>query len=123
MFIILGYTNWHLWVSTAMLGVAFSLVPAVLWPSVPYLVHEQRLGTAYGLMTMLQNVGLTAFNFAAGGLNDMGNASAENPAGYLPMLWMFALLSLFGLVFSVLLRLRESGPDGHGLEVIRARGV
>jgi hypothetical protein len=95
----------------------------VLWPSVPYLVHEQRLGTAYGLMTMLQNVGLTAFNFAAGGLNDMGNAGAENPAGYLPMLWMFGLLSLFGLMFSVLLRLRESGPQGHGLEVIRARGI
>lgn len=122
-FIILGYTNWHLWVSTAMLGVAFSLVPAVLWPSVPYLVHEQRLGTAYGLMTMLQNVGLTAFNFAAGALNDMGNAGAENPGGYLPMLWMFALLSLFGLIFSVLLRMREAGPQGHGLEVIRARGV
>ena len=49
---------------------AFSLVPAVLWPSVPYLVEERRLGTAYGLMTMLQNIGLTVFNLAAGALND-----------------------------------------------------
>jgi MFS family permease len=54
------YTRWSLWVSTALIGIAFSLVPAVLWPSVPYLVEERRLGTAYGLMTMLQNIGLWA---------------------------------------------------------------
>jgi hypothetical protein len=36
------------------------------------------------------------------------------------MLWMFALLSLAGLVFSALLRRREIGPHGHGLEAIRA---
>ncbi len=122
-FLILGYTRWDLWISTVMIGLAFSLVPAVLWPSIPYLVQEQRLGTAYGLMTMLQNVGLTVFNFAAGALNDGAGASAANPGGYLPMLWMFGLLSLAGLVFSALLRRRETGPDGHGLETIRARGL
>jgi MFS family permease len=116
------YTRWDLWITTALLGVAFSLVPAVLWPSVPYLVEEQRLGTAYGLMTMLQNVGLTACNFGAGVLNDLGGAGAANPAGYRPMLWMFAILSLAGLVFSELLRRRENGPHGHGLETLRARG-
>ena len=122
-FPILLYTGWDLWVSTALLGVAFSLVPAVLWPSVPYLVEEQRLGTAYGLMTMLQNIGLTVCNLAAGVLNDLGNAGAANPAGYGPMLWMFALLSLGGLFFSALLHHRETGPHGHGLETIRATGL
>jgi hypothetical protein len=67
-------------------------------------------------MTMLQNIGLTACNIGAGWLNDRSGAGAENPAGYLPMLWMFGLLALSGLVFSWLLYRREVGPEGHHLE-------
>ena len=48
---------------TAIMGIAFSLVPAAMWPSVALIVEERRLGTAYGLMTMIQNIGLTLFNF------------------------------------------------------------
>ena len=114
------YTRLDLWVSTVMIGIAFSLVPAVLWPSIPYLVEEKRLGTALGLMTLLQNVGLTGINLAAGALNDWGGASAGHPDGYRPMLFLFAALSLAGLVFSALLRRREAGPHGHGLETVRA---
>jgi MFS family permease len=114
------YTEWDLWVSTVMIGIAFSLVPAVLWASVPYLVDSHRLGTALGLMTMLQNVGLTVVNLAAGALNDWAGAGAANPAGYRPMLLLFAALSAAGLIFSVLLRGREAGPHGHGLETVRA---
>ena len=122
-FLVLGYTNWTLWVSTALIGISFSLVPAVLWPSIPYLVEDGRLGTAYGLMTMLQNIGLTVINLAAGWLNDTNNAGADNPGGYLPMLWLFGLLSLAGIVFSLLLRQREIGPHGHGLETLQAMGL
>jgi len=115
-FMILGYTQWNVWIPTALLGIAFSLVPAVLWPSVPHLVDEKRLGTGYGVMTLLHNVGLSVMNIAAGALNDANRAGVSNPAGYLPMLWMFALVSLAGLAFSALLRARETGPLGHGLE-------
>jgi hypothetical protein len=66
---------------------------------------------------MVQNIGLTVCNLAAGGLNDRSHASAENPDGYLPMLGMFALLSLFGFVFAAAIRVREMGPDGHDLEL------
>jgi MFS family permease len=114
------YTDWDLWVSTVMIGIAFSLVPAVLWASVPYLVGTHRLGTALGLMTMLQNVGLTVVNLAAGALNDWAGAGAANPAGYRPMLLLFTVLSAGGLIFSLLLRRREAGPHGHGLETVRA---
>lgn len=119
-FPILAYTDLSLWVTTALIGVAFSLVPAVLWPAVPYLVEPHRLGTAYGLMTMLQNIGLMSVNLGAGMLNDTAGAGPENPAGYTPMLWLFMLLSLAGFAFSAALRARETGPHGHGLETIRA---
>jgi MFS family permease len=120
-FPILGYTHANLWISTVLIGASFSLVPAVLWPAVPYLVPANRLGTAYGLMTMLQAIGLMVFNLVAGGLNDAAHAGAENPRGYLPMLWMFAGLSLFGFVFAAALRKRETGAEGHGLERVHPR--
>jgi MFS family permease len=119
-FPILAYTDANLWVSTVLIGIAFSLVPAVIWPAVPYLVEPGRLGTAYGLMTMVQAVGLTSINIVAGALNDANGASAENPAGYRPMLWLFLSLSLSGFVFAYALRVRETGPQGHGLEAIKA---
>jgi MFS family permease len=120
-FPLLAYTNASLWISTVMIGIAFSLVPAVLWPAVPYIVTPNRLGTAYGLMFMLQNIGMMLANLGAGALNDASQAGPSNPAGYNPMLWMFLLLSLFGFVFAAVLRRREAGPHGHGLETIRAR--
>ena len=120
-FPILAYTDLSLWIPTVMIGVAFSLVPAVMWPSVPYLVRPNQLGTAFGLMTMIQAVGLTACNVGAGWLNDRAGASADNPGGYVPMLWMFGIMSLAGLVFAWLLRNREVGPHGHHLERVVPR--
>src|SRR5262245_61403803 len=119
-FPILAYTDANLWVTTVMIGVAFSLVPAIIWPAVPYLVEPNRLGTAYGLMTMVQAMGLTSINLLAGALNDFYGASETNPGGYTPMLWLFLFLSLFGFIFAYALRVREIGPQGHGLEAIKA---
>ncbi len=103
--------------STVLLGISFSLVPGVLWPAVARLVEPHRLGTAYGLMFLVQNVGLTVVNYFVGWLNDHSNASKTNIGGYLPMLWFFGILSVLGLIFAFLLRVRETGPEGHGLEV------
>jgi MFS family permease len=119
-FVMMAYTNVSPYVPMAMLGLAFSLVPAVIWPSVAYLVEQNRLGTAYGLMTMIQNIGLTAFNPLIGGLNDLAGASSQNPGGYAPGMWAFTILGFGGLLFAFLLRRRETGPDAHGLETIRA---
>src|SRR5262245_32913476 len=119
-FPILAYTQASLWVTTVLIGIAFSLVPAVLWPAVPYLVTADRLGTAYGLMTMLQNIGMMLANLGAGALNDAAGASEQNPGGYQAMLWMVMILSLFGFLFAFLLRQRETSAEGHGLESIRA---
>lgn len=102
-----------------LLGIAFALVPAVLWPAVSFLAEPRRLGTAFGLMTMLQNIGLTLSNLTAGSLNDAAGAGAENPGGYLPMLTFFIALAIVGFVFAVLLWRRERGPHGHGMESAR----
>jgi MFS family permease len=119
-YLMMAYTDLSLYVPMAMMGVAFSLIPAVMWPSVAYVVDEARLGTAYGLMTLVQNVGLTTFNLLIGWANDMSGASAQHPAGYAPGMWIFSSLGFFGLFFAWLLRRRETGPHAHGLETITA---
>ena len=118
-FLMLSLGSGSVWMSTVLIGISFSLVPAALWPSVARLVEPSRYGTAYGLMTLLQNVGLTIANLLVGWLNDASGASAANPEGYATMLTFFTALSLVGFAFAVLLRRREVGPHGHGLE---ARG-
>jgi MFS family permease len=102
----------------AMMGIAFSLVPAVMWPSVAYLVDQAKLGTAYGLMTMIQNIGLAGFNLLIGWANDHSHAGPSNPAGYDLGMWIFSSVGFLGLTFAFLLRQRELGPHGHGLETI-----
>jgi MFS family permease len=122
-FLTLGATDWSLWISTALMGISFSVVPAVIWPSTAMLVEPARLGTAYGLVNVLQNVGLAACNLAAGWLNDQSHAGRSNPAGFDTMLWFFGILSFVAFAFVALLWLRESGPRGHGLEAGRRRAV
>lgn len=98
--LLLGLTYMHPIISFVMLGVSFSLVPAALWPAVPILVKEEFLGTAYGIIGWIQNVGLFAFPWMAGTIVD---AAAVEVKGYANMEIMFASLSLAGLVFAGLL--------------------
>jgi MFS family permease len=117
-YLLMAYTSVSLFVPMAMMGIAFSLVPAVMWPSVAYLVEEQKLGTAYGLMTMIQNIGLAGFNFMIGWANDFSAASETNPGGYALGMWIFSVLGFLGFLFAWLLRRYETGPNAHGLETI-----
>jgi MFS family permease len=117
-YLLIAYSSVPLFVPVGMLGVAFSLIPAVMWPSVAYLVSEQRLGTAYALMSLLQQVGFFVFNSAIGPVNDMGRAALDNFRGYALGMWMFSILGFLALFFALLLRQRETGPNAHGLETI-----
>jgi MFS family permease len=118
-FMVLGLTDLNLWVSTVMMGISFSLVPAVIWPATTLIVEPRRLGTALGLITLIQALGMAAANVVAGWLADRAGAGAQNPAGYSVMLWFFFLLSLAALTAAILLWRRESGNLGHGLEQAR----
>lgn len=102
----------------SLLGIAFSLIPAIMWPSVAYIVEPRRLGSAYSMMTLCQQVGMAAIPWLIGLLNDQFGAGPENPGGYAAGMWLFTGLSTFGLLFSYMLWRAEKGPGGHGLETI-----
>jgi len=87
------------------LGVAFVLVPAAMWPSIPLVVPKERVGTAFGLMTMIQNIGLGLFPYLNGKLRDVTQS-------YTASLVMFASLGLFGLVFALLLKRTDAQAGG-----------
>jgi MFS family permease len=89
--------------ATVLIGISFSLVPAVLWPAVTRYVDAAQLGTAFGLMTLLQQSGVLLANIGAGYLNDANEAGASNPAGYDAMLWMFGSLGIAALVCAAML--------------------
>jgi MFS family permease len=120
-FLVLGATHWSLWISTALMGISFSMVPAIIWPATAMLVEPRRLGTAFGLINVLQNLGLAVMNLAAGSLNDAAGAGPQNPAGYQDMLWLFGGIGFLAFVSVALLWHRESGPHAHGLETLRQR--
>ncbi|NLW97143.1 MFS transporter [Luteimonas wenzhouensis] len=99
-----------------MLGGVFSLIPAVMWPAVAYIVRESRLGSAYSMMTLCQQVGVALVPLVVGRFNTAFGAGPEHPAGYAPGMWFYTALAALGLLFSYLLWRAESGPAAHGLE-------
>jgi MFS family permease len=105
------------------LGIAFSLIPAAMWPAVAKIVKESRLGTAYGLMFSIQNLGLWAFPILIGTVLDRSNpgvtaelvAKGEAVYNYTNPVLMLSALGIVGLVFALLLR-KEDKTSGYGLE-------
>jgi MFS family permease len=105
------------------LGVAFSLVPAAMWPAVAKIVKDSRLGTAYGFMFSVQNLGLFAFPILIGKVLDASNpgVAAAKKAGeqavydYTNPMLVFAACGVAGLIFAFLLK-REDKVSGYGLE-------
>jgi MFS family permease len=117
-YLMMAYGSFSLWVPVSLMGIAFSLIPAVMWPSVAYIVDQSRLGTAYSLMTLIQQIGFFIMNLLIGKANDYSHAGLENVGGYALGMWIFSVLGFVGLTFALLLRFRETGPHGHGLETI-----
>ena len=98
-----------------LLGVAFSLVPAAMWPSMVKLVREKEIGTAYGLMYSVQNLGLWGVPILAGMVLDKTNPGSPEVLNYTSTILMFAGLSLLGLFFALFLKW-ENSRKGFGVE-------
>ncbi|MEI6592041.1 MAG: MFS transporter [Holophagaceae bacterium] len=109
--LIMGLTHWNPIPMMVLLGAAFVLVPAAMWPSVPMIVEEKRVGTAFGLMTAIQNLGLGLFPLLNGKLRDATGTYTATQV-------MFAGLGVAGLIFAVLL-LRADRRQGGILEAGR----
>ena len=120
-FLMLGYTDIPPAIPMAMMGVAFALVPAVMWPALVYVVDTSRLGLANGMLDTVQQIGLVVINLLIGWANDHWLASATNAAGYRPGMWMFTAIAVLAVLCGFALWRVETGPRAHGLETITTR--
>jgi MFS family permease len=104
-YLTLGLTTLNPILPLIVLGAAFVLVPAAMWPAIPLVVKEEHTGTAFGLCTAVQNVGLGLFPYLNGRLRD---ATQDYTASML----MFAALGVVGLVFALLLKRSDRDVGG-----------
>ena len=101
--------KWFAVLLIVVLGVSFSLVPAALWPSVPKIIDEKILGSAYCLIFWVQNIGLCLVPLLIGVvLNSTG--------GYLVPMVIFSSFGVLAFIFSLLLKI-EDRKKGFGLEL------
>ena len=120
-YLMMAYTRLDPAVAMVLMGLSFALVPAVMWPSVMLVVPPGQLGTSFGLMQMVQSFGLVGFNCMVGWANDACGAGEAHPDGYRLGMWLFTATVAAGLAISLVLRNRERGPRGHGLETPSGR--
>ena len=106
------------------LGVAFSLVPASMWPSLPKIVEDRYLGSAYGLIFYIQNIGLLLVPMLIGYALSASNpgVSEQIAAGeivkynYTVPELIFAGFGVLAIILSVVLR-RVDRIKGYGLDI------
>jgi MFS family permease len=107
-----------------LLGIAFSLVPSAMWPSVPKIIPEKQLGSAFALIFWVQNFGLWGIPLAVGIVLDKTNpgvAEAKNAGemvyyDYQSTWTIFVVLTVLALFVSVWLK-AEDKRKGYGLEL------
>jgi len=122
--LLFALTHINPYIPMFLLGVAFSLIPAAMWPSVTKIVEEKRLGSAYGLMFSIQNIGLWAFPMLIGKVLDISNPLVTPAAikdgsmvyNYTNPILMLAFMGVLGVGFALLLK-RDDKVSGFGLEL------
>ena len=96
-------------VTILVLGVSFSLVPASMWPSVPKIIDEKVLGSAYCLIFWVQNIGLCLVPLLIGKLRVATD-------GYLVPMIVFASFGVLAFLLSLALKV-EDKKKNYGLEL------
>ncbi len=124
LFSVPGLNSWiFAMVLVVVLGIAFSLVPSAMWPSVPKIVPEKRLGTAYSLIFWVQNWGLMGVPLLIGWVLEKYCVTGQTVRDgltvttydyTLPML-IFTCFGILALLFAFLLK-AEDKKKGYGLE-------
>ena len=105
------------YITILVLGASFSLVPAALWPSVPKLVDEKIIGSAYALIFWIQNIGLWLFPLLIGKVLENTNPGVDDPVAlnYTWPLVMLACLGVAALIIGIILK-RVDAKKHLGLE-------
>ncbi|MDI9606620.1 MAG: MFS transporter [Bacteroidota bacterium] len=124
LFSIPGLDNWvFAMVLVVLLGVAFSLVPSAMWPSVPKIIPEKRLGTAYSLIFWVQNWGLMGVPLMIGWVLEkycvvgqtVRDGVTVNMYNYTLPMSIFTLFGILALIVAFMLK-AEDKRKGYGLE-------
>ena len=102
-------SKWLALLLVVTLGVSFSLVPAALWPSVPKIIDEKVLGSAYCLIFWIQNIGLCLVPLLIGKVLDA-------TGGYTAPMVIFSSFGVLAFIFSFYLKI-EDRKKGYGLEL------
>jgi len=123
--LLLGMTHFPPVVPIFVVGIALSLVPAALWAAIPMMVDEHRLGTAFGVVGYVQNVGLMFFPYVAGRIADahttveMVGGEQVSRVDYTMTMVMFACLGVVGFLFALALKAADNRrSDGQSIEKI-----
>ena len=119
-----AFTNVVAYATIVVLGLAFSLVPASMWPSVPKIVEDRFLGSAYGLIFWIQNIGLLAVPILIGWALSAANpgvadaiAAGENVKyDYTIPELIFAGFGVLAMVLSLVLKAVDK-KQGFGLDL------
>lgn len=105
------------YIAIILLGISFSLVPAAMWPSVPKLIDNKLLGSAYALIFWIQNIGLYAFPMIIGSVLAACNPGVDDPTklDYTIPMCLFASLGVLALFLGIYLKVLDK-RGGYGLE-------
>lgn len=110
---------WFATIIMVILGIGFSLVPSAMWPSVPKIIPEKQLGTAYALIFWVQNWGLMGVPALIGYVLETyckgPKVDGMQTYDYTLPMWIFTLFGVAALVIALLLK-AENKKKGYGLE-------
>ncbi|MCF0182617.1 MAG: MFS transporter [Muribaculaceae bacterium] len=104
------------WIAIAamlVLGIAFSLLPSVLWPAVPKIVPMNLLGTAYSIIYYIQNIGLMLVPIVIGVVLSRNTTGATTD--YTQAMWLFSGIGIAAICVAVML-LYADKRNNYGLE-------
>lgn len=110
---------WFAVIIMVILGIAFSLVPSAMWPSVPKIIPMKQLGSAYAIIFYIQNIGLSMVPLLIGWVIDR-YSTIRMPDGtvsydYTLPMCIFALFGFVAILIAWGLK-REDSVKGYGLE-------
>ncbi len=98
---------------TVLLGIAFSLVPSAMWPSVPKIIPMKELGSAYAIIFWIQNIGLTMVPILIG--NVLQSSVVNGQSDFTNAMWVFTGFGVAAVFVAVLLLLLDKKKH-YGLE-------